>query len=141
MFNYPCRLRNATTRPVEIHSKDKVEIINPGMFITLYKPNSNPILQQLIRDGVLTCHDGKTKQKNRKKRIQKTNNTHTTEEVKAHSSKEEKETEAREIEEKKGTEARATNKGESKPQDKKTKKPRRKAKSKGVSRNNSGGSL
>jgi hypothetical protein len=54
MADYPCRLRNATTRPVEIHRRGEVEVLSPGQF--LEAAEADPALQQLERAGVLTRH-------------------------------------------------------------------------------------
>jgi hypothetical protein len=59
MADYPCRLRNATTRPVEIHLKGEVLVLNPGACVSLEK--ADPAVEQLERDGVLTRHAAEAK--------------------------------------------------------------------------------
>ena len=54
MAMYPCRLRNAMSRPVEIHRGGEVLVLNPGAFLALEA--ADPACERLERDGVLTRH-------------------------------------------------------------------------------------
>lgn len=51
---YPCRLRNATGRPVELHRGALVEVLVPGAVLDLIGPD--PVAEALVLRGVLTRH-------------------------------------------------------------------------------------
>lgn len=51
---YPCRLRNATGRPVELHRGTFVEVLVPGAILDLAGPD--PVAEPLVARGVLTRH-------------------------------------------------------------------------------------
>ena len=51
---YPCRLRNATGRPVELHRGAFVEVLVPGAILDLVGPD--PVAEPLVARGDLTRH-------------------------------------------------------------------------------------
>ena len=70
MAMYPCRLRNAMSRPVEIHREGEVLVLSPGAFLAL--ETADPACERLERDGVLTRHAPESKPKRKPRAAAKT---------------------------------------------------------------------